>query len=220
MSIDFTNQRLSYEQGELLEADLPKLPYPLLQAWIQQAIDAKQGEAYAFALATCGRDNQPSVRTVLMREITEKDNTGIELTFYTNYDSAKGSDIAANPQAEALFFWASLERQVRLTGTVKKVSREQSEAYFHQRPHDSQIAAWVSEPQSGVVENRDIMQQKFDALNQQYAETMDVPLPDFWGGYEIVAEKIEFWQGRPNRMHDRIVYSWTGETWLMERLLP
>ena len=130
MSIDFTNQRQSYEQGQLLEDNLPTLPYPLLQTWIQQAIAAKQGEAYAFALATCGRDNQPSVRTVLMREITELGQNGqkdgVGLTFYTNYDSAKGSDLAANPQAEALFFWASLERQVRITGHVYKVSREQS----------------------------------------------------------------------------------------------
>ena len=219
MSIDFTSQRLSYEKDELLETHLPDVPYPLLQTWIEQAIKRSQGEAYAFALATCGRDQQPSVRTVLMREISELANQGVGLTFYSNYDSAKGSDLAANPQAEALFFWASLERQVRITGHVQKISREQSAAYYHQRPRDSQLAAWVSEPQSGVVANRETMNQKFEQITAEF-EGKEVPIPEFWGGYQLIAEKIEFWQGRPNRMHDRILYAWTGEAWVTERLLP
>lgn len=219
MSIDFTSQRLSYEQGELVESQLPAQPFSLLQTWVHQAIDAKQGEAYAFSLATCGLDRQPSVRTLLMREIVELDDVGIGLVFYTNYDSAKGCDLASNPQAEALFFWPSLERQVRLTGHVQKVSREQSAAYFHSRPRDSQLAAWVSEPQSSVVASRDVMEAKFAQLNEQYADN-EIPLPEFWGGYLLTVEKIEFWQGRANRMHDRIVYSLDGEQWVMERLLP
>ncbi|MFW2176400.1 MULTISPECIES: pyridoxamine 5'-phosphate oxidase [unclassified Moraxella] len=219
MSIDFTSQRLSYEQGELTEQDLPNTPYPLLQTWVEQAVNEKVGEAYAFYLATCGRDNQPSVRTLLMREIVELANDGVGLVFYTNYDSAKGSDIASNPQAEALFFWASLERQVRITGALRKVSREQSETYYHQRPRDSQIGAWVSEPQSGVVASREAMTAKFEQLTSEF-EGKDIPLPEFWGGYELVAEKIEFWQGRANRMHDRIVYSLADGAWVMERLLP
>lgn len=219
MSIDFTSQRLSYEQGELIESQLPEQPFSLLQTWVQQAIDAKQGEAYAFSLATCGRDGQPSVRTLLMREIVELDKAGIGLVFYTNYDSAKGCDLASNPNAEALFFWPSLERQVRLTGAVQKVSREQSAEYFHSRPRDSQIAAWVSEPQSSVVASREVMEDKFAALSEQYADK-EIPLPEFWGGYLLTVEKIEFWQGRPNRMHDRIMYSLDGDQWVMERLLP
>lgn len=220
MSLNFTDKRLSYEQGELNETDLPALPIVLLQSWVQQAIDATQGEAYAFYLATCGQDNQPSVRTLLMREVTTLDNDGVGLVFYTNYDSAKGIDLAVNPQAEALFFWPSLERQVRLTGAVRKISREQSEAYFHQRPHDSQLGAWVSEPQSGVVANRSVMDDKFAKLNAQYPTDSTVPLPDYWGGYELVANQIEFWQGRANRMHDRIVYTQEDAHWTMARLLP
>lgn len=222
MSIDFSSQRLSYEQGELIEDSLPTTPYPLLQTWVEQAIvqykDGKQSEPYAISLATCGWDNQPSVRTVLMREINEyKDSVG--LIFYTNYDSAKGADLTANPQAEALFFWASLERQVRLTGRVQPLSREQSASYFHSRPRDSQLAAWVSEPQSGVVASREVMDEKFAQLSAEF-DGKDIPIPEFWGGYEIIAEKIEFWQGRANRMHDRIVYVWADEGWVMERLLP
>lgn len=219
MSIDFSSQRQSYEQGELVETELPTTPYPLLQTWVEQAIANSQGEAYAFSLATCGADHQPSVRTLLMREVTELPNDGVGMTFYTNYDSAKGADLLANPQAEALFFWASLERQVRLTGRVKQVSREQSQTYYHQRPRDSQLAAWVSEPQSGVVASRDVMDAKFAEVTARY-EGKDVPIPEFWGGYQLVAEKIEFWQGRANRMHDRIVYAWTGSEWVRERLLP
>lgn len=219
MSIDFTSQRLSYEQGELIESHLPEQPFGLLQTWVQQAIDAKQGEAYAFSLATCGRDRQPSVRTLLMREIIQLDNAGIGLVFYTNYDSAKGCDLATNPNAEALFFWSSLERQIRLTGAVQKVSREQSAQYFHSRPRDSQLAAWVSEPQSSVVASREVMEDKFAQLTVQYGDN-PIPLPEFWGGYLLTVEKIEFWQGRANRMHDRIVYSLDGEQWVMERLLP
>ena len=219
MSIDFTSQRISYEQDELEESQLPSAPFGLLKNWVRQAIDATQGEAYAFSLATCGRDMQPSVRTLLMREIIEVDHQGIGLVFYTNYDSAKGCDLESNPNAEALFFWASLERQVRLSGQVKKVSREQSEHYFHSRPHDSQLAAWVSEPQSSVVDSRDTMAAKFADLSEQYADQV-VPLPDFWGGYLLTVEKIEFWQGRPNRMHDRIIYTMQDDQWVRERLLP
>ena len=219
MSIDFTSQRLSYEQGELEESQLPAQPFSLLQTWVQHAIDAKQGEAYAFSLATCGRDMQPSVRTLLMREIIELDKEGVGLVFYTNYDSAKGCDLASNPNAEALFFWPSLERQVRLSGSVQKVSREQSADYFQSRPRDSQLAAWVSEPQSSVVASREVMEARFAELAQTF-EDKPIPLPEFWGGYLLTVEKIEFWQGRANRMHDRIVYSITDEGWVKERLLP
>lgn len=220
MTLNFTDKRLSYEQGELNEQDLPATPLPLLTDWVRQAVEKEPTEAYTFALATCGRDNQPSVRTLLIREITALDNDGVGLVFYTNYESAKGSDMAYNPQVEALFFWAGLERQVRLTGQVRKVSQQQSAEYFAQRPRDSQLGAWVSEPQSAVVESREVMNQKFAELSEKYPDGTSIPLPDYWGGYEIVAEKIEFWQGRANRMHDRIVYSWAEGEWVMERLLP
>lgn len=219
MSIDFSAKRLSYEQGELDEQGLPTTPYPLIQNWVNEALEKYQGEAYAFFLATCGDDNLPSVRTLLMREIVSLDDDNVGLIFYSNYDSQKGQDLDNNPNAEALFFWASLERQVRLAGKVSKISREQSAQYFHSRPKDSQLAAWVSTPQSGVVTSRDVMNERFENLANQYQDS-EIPLPDFWGGYQLTVEKIEFWQGRANRMHDRIVYQKNGDNWQILRYLP
>lgn len=219
MGIDFSAKRQSYEQGELSETVVPTTPYLLLQQWVNEAIERQTGEPYAFFLATCGKDNVPAVRTLLMREILPLDNDNIALIFYSNYDSQKGQDLAENPHAEALFFWADLERQVRLTGKVSKVSQQKSAKYFQSRPKDSQLSAWVSEPQSGLVANREVMNQKFAELSKKY-ENSDIPLPAFWGGYQLNVEKIEFWQGRANRMHDRIVYQKQQNNWKIVRLLP
>ena len=220
MSMDFTDQRLSYEKGALDQQSVPASPFELFKAWMDEAIAQKVQEPYAMSLATCGADNKPSVRIVLLREITD---TGI--VFYTNYDSAKGQDVVENPNAEALFFWHELERQVRISGRIAKIDAEKSAAYFQKRPHDSQIGAWVSQPQSGEVANREVMEQTFEQLQAEYADGISVPTPAFWGGYEITVEKIEFWQGRANRMHDRIVYtqdddSQSAESWTTKRLLP
>lgn len=216
MTKDFTDQRLSYEKGQLTEDRIPAQPLTLLQQWLTEAIAEQAPEPYAMSLATCGNDGQPSVRIVLMREITE---AGV--VFYTNYDSAKGQDLAENAKAEVLFFWHEMQRQVRLRGQVQKIATEKSEAYFHKRPHDSQLGAWVSEPQSGEVASRDLLEAKFAALKQQYPEGSLVPKPEFWGGYEIRATEIEFWQGRPSRMHDRIVYSQQDDSsWSTTRLMP
>ena len=221
MSMDFTDQRLSYEKGQLDQQSVPASPFELLKAWMNEAIEAQVQEPYAMSLATCGADNKPSVRIVLLREITD---TGI--VFYTNYESAKGQDIAENPNAEALFFWHKLERQIRISGSIAKIDATKSAAYFQKRPHDSQVGAWVSQPQSGEVANRTLMEQTFEQLQTDYPTDSKVPTPEFWGGYEITIEKIEFWQGRANRMHDRIVYTLdtTGSdgvlNWTTKRLLP
>ena len=222
MSMDFTDQRLSYEKGELDQQSVPTSPFELFKAWMNEALVQKVQEPYAMSLATCGIDNKPSVRIVLLREITE---TGI--VFYTNYESAKGQDIAENPNAEALFFWHELERQVRISGSIAKIDADKSAAYFQKRPHDSQVGAWVSQPQSGEVANREIMEQTFEQLQAAHPDNTAVPTPEFWGGYEITVESIEFWQGRANRMHDRIVYTQSsgddseGNTsWTTKRLLP
>lgn len=219
MSMDFTDQRLSYEKGTLDQQSIPTSPFELLKAWMDEALAEKVQEPYAMSLATCGADNKPSVRIVLLRKITE---TGI--IFYTNYESAKGQDIAENPNAEVLFFWHKLERQIRISGSIAKIDADKSAAYFQKRPHDSQVGAWVSQPQSGEVANRDVMEQTFEQLQTQYPDNSQVPTPSFWGGYEITIEQIEFWQGRANRMHDRIVYtqdSKEGEaSWTIRRLLP
>lgn len=219
MSIDFTSKRQSYEKGELIESQLPAQPCVLLDTWVKEAVAGQTGEPYAFALATCGADGYPAVRTLLMREIISLDDDGIGLIFYSNYDSAKGQDLVDNPKAEALFFWADLERQVRITGTITRLATEKSTAYFASRPKDSQLAAWVSRPQSSVVASRELMDNAFVQLSQDYAN-IAVPKPDFWGGYLLTAQKIEFWQGRANRMHDRIVYQKTNDVWTMVRLLP
>ncbi|PKH80929.1 pyridoxamine 5'-phosphate oxidase [Psychrobacter sp. 4Bb] len=225
MSMDFTDQRLSYEKGELDQQSVPTSPFELFKAWMNEALAQKVQEPYAMSLATCGADNKPSVRIVLLREITE---TGI--VFYTNYESAKGQDIAENPNAEALFFWHELERQVRISGSIAKIAADKSAAYFQKRPHDSQVGAWVSQPQSGEVANREVMEQTFEQLQAAHPDNTAVPTPEFWGGYEITIEQIEFWQGRANRMHDRIVYAQSsgddsevseGNTsWTTKRLLP
>ncbi|WP_201537307.1 pyridoxamine 5'-phosphate oxidase [Psychrobacter ciconiae] len=215
--MDFTDQRLSYEKGELDKASVPKSPFELFNAWMSEALEEKVQEPYAMSLATCGADMKPSVRIVLLREVTD---SGI--VFYTNYESAKGQDISENPNAEALFFWHELERQVRISGSIAKIDAQKSASYFQKRPHDSQVGAWVSQPQSGVVENREVMEAKFDELVKQFPKESNVPTPEFWGGYEITIEKIEFWQGRANRMHDRMVYSKNDQdsSWQIDRLLP
>ena len=224
MSMDFTDQRLSYEKGELDQQSVPDSPFELLKEWMNEAIAQKVQEPYAMSLATCGADNKPSVRIVLMREITENG-----VVFYTNYESAKGQDIAENPNAEALFFWHELERQVRISGSIAKIDANKSAAYFQKRPHDSQVGAWVSQPQSGEVANREVMEQAFEDLQADYSNDKKVPTPEFWGGYEITISEIEFWQGRANRMHDRIVYSLDSNSnnvnkgdasWSTKRLLP
>ena len=225
MSMDFTDQRLSYEKGALDQQSVPASPLELFKTWMNEALAQKVQEPYAMSLATCGADHKPSVRIVLLRETTE---TGI--VFYTNYESAKGQDIAENPNAEALFFWHELERQVRISGSIAKIDADKSAAYFQKRPHDSQVGAWVSQPQSGEVANRAVMEQTFEQLQTEHPDNATVPTPEFWGGYEITIESIEFWQGRANRMHDRIVYTQSsgddsegneGNTsWTTKRLLP
>ncbi|WP_201594425.1 pyridoxamine 5'-phosphate oxidase [Psychrobacter vallis] len=219
--MDFSDQRLSYEKGELDQQSVPESPFELLNAWMNEAIEQNVQEPYAMSLATCGADNKPSVRIVLLREMTD---TGI--VFYTNYESAKGQDIVENPNAEALFFWHELERQVRISGSIAKIDADKSASYFQKRPHDSQVGAWVSQPQSGEVDNRDVMEQTFEQLQAKYPDNTTVPTPEFWGGYELTVEKIEFWQGRASRMHDRIVYtqdsgnSESTASWTTKRLLP
>ena len=216
MSMDFSDQRLSYEKGQLDQQSVPASPFELLNVWMQQAIEENVQEPYAMSLATCGADNKPSVRIVLLREITDKG-----IVFYTNYESAKGQDIAENPNAEALFFWHKLERQIRISGSIAKIDADKSAAYFQKRPHDSQVGAWVSQPQSGEVANRDVMEQTFEQLKTDYPEGAAVPTPEFWGGYEITVNEIEFWQGRANRMHDRIVYHKEADgSFSTKRLLP
>jgi pyridoxamine 5'-phosphate oxidase len=165
-------------------------------------------------VATVGADGRPSVRTVLLKGFDERG-----FVFYTNHDSAKGHDLAANPYAAAVLVWVPLERQVRFSGPVTVVDRVETEAYFASRPRGSQLGAWAS-PQSAVVGGRAVLDAAVTATEQRFAGRDVIPAPPFWGGYRIAPEVVEFWQGRPDRLHDRVRYRHDGAQWTAERLAP
>ena len=210
---DLSELRLSYEQGELHETQVSDEPHLQFLNWFNHALAANLHEPYAMSLATANAKGRPHVRTVLLRGATE---AGYD--FYTNYDSQKGLDLAENPYAELLFYWPSLERQVRIGGKVVKISEQESTDYYHKRPRDSQIAAHISTPQSGVIESREVLQQRFQELQSQAQAELDKP--EFWGGYRLEADYYEFWQGRPNRLHDRLSYEKQNDHWALQRLMP
>lgn len=212
---DLSELRLSYEQGELHEAQISDHPHLQFLNWFNHALAAHLHEPYTMSLATANAQGRPHVRTVLLRGATE---AGYD--FYTNYDSQKGVDLAENPFAELLFYWPSLERQVRISGQVIKISEQESAEYYHKRPRDSQIAAHISTPQSGAIASRDELQQRFQDLQQQIGEQGELAKPEFWGGYRLVADYYEFWQGRPNRLHDRLSYEKQNGLWVIQRLMP
>ena len=210
---DLSELRLSYEQGELHETQVSEQPHLQFLNWFNHALAAGLHEPYAMSLATANAQGRPHVRTVLLRGATE---AGYD--FYTNYDSQKGLDLAENPYAELLFYWPSLERQVRIGGKIVKISEQESTDYYHKRPRDSQIAAHISTPQSGVIESRELLQQRFQELQSQAQAELNKP--EFWGGYRLEADYYEFWQGRPNRLHDRLRYEKQNGLWILQRLMP
>ncbi len=212
---DLSELRLTYEKGELHEDQVEANPHEQFLNWFNLALTAKLHEPYAMSLATADGKGHPHVRTVLLRGATE-----IGYDFYTNYDSQKGLDLAANPYAEVLFYWAELERQVRIGGYVTQISLEESTDYYHKRPRDSQIAAHISTPQSGVIESRELLQQRFQELHDRVEQQSELNKPEFWGGYRLKPQHYEFWQGRPNRLHDRLSYEKVDATWQIQRLMP
>ena len=189
-------------------------PFGQFEKWFREAESAKLEEPNAMCLATTDAEGQPSTRVVLL-----KDFSGKGLTFYTNYESRKAGELDANPKAGANFLWLPLQRQVNVTGRVERVSKAESLTYFLSRPIGSQLGAWSS-PQSQVITSRSVLETKLDQMRRKFAEGK-IPLPDHWGGYRIVPERFEFWQGRPNRLHDRFAYSLSDDGgWTVERLAP
>jgi len=207
--------RQVYSRGGLSEEDLAPTWSAMLGRWLAEAESGGILEPNAMVVATAGADGRPNVRTVLLKGLDET-----SLTFFTNYESAKGHELAANPVAALLFPWVELQRQVRLVGPVHQLDAAASDAYFASRPYGSRLSA-VASPQSQVLKNRAELEAARDALAARYPPDSEVPRPPHWGGYVVVPDTVEFWQGRPDRLHDRLVYRRTDDgVWVTERLAP
>jgi pyridoxamine 5'-phosphate oxidase len=206
--------RKNYSLGSLDIADANRDPFRQFDTWFQQAVDAKLPEPNTMTLATVDSRGRPSARIVLIKGVDERG-----FVFFTNYESRKGRELAGNPYASLLFYWIELERQVRIEGRIVQTSAAESDAYFASRPLGSRIGAWASN-QSQVIESRSQLETREREISLQYGE--QVPRPPHWGGYRLVPEAIEFWQGRPSRLHDRLLYTRSSENgdWQISRLSP
>jgi pyridoxamine 5'-phosphate oxidase len=205
--------RREYKLNKLSEETVQKSPFSQFEKWFKEVLQVGLIEPNAMILATADDKAKPSVRVVLLKGLS---NNG--LTFFTNYTSRKGHDITENSAASVLFFWAELERQVRVEGQIKKISRTESKKYFNTRPIDSRLAAWTSE-QSKTIPGRDYLDTKFQIFKRQF-KGKQIPVPPDWGGFRLVPEYFEFWQGRENRLHDRICYKKVSGKWKVFRLSP
>lgn len=213
--MDFTTLRNDYKRASLDAGDVDADPYRQFARWLDDAIAARIAEPHAMTLATVGDDGRPSARIVLLRGISPRG-----FTFYTNYRSRKGREVASHPHAALAFFWAELERQVRIEGTVGRAADADADAYFEKRPLASRIGAWAS-PQSEPIPDRAWLERAYDEQARRFdGDGGHVPRPPHWGGLTLAPSSFEFWQGRESRLHDRIVYRQQGDAWTIGRLAP
>lgn len=204
--------RTDYRKAALDEASVGQHPIPFFEKWFLEACAAEVAEANAMTLATASKEGIPHARMVLLKGV---ENNGF--TFFTNYDSNKGHDLQENPHAALVFYWKELERQVRIEGRIERLSDAASDEYFHSRPEGSRLGAWAS-PQSKIIPNRDVLEANYNKYQQQFAG--HIPRPSHWGGFVLLPSCIEFWQGRSNRMHDRVVFINESGAWKKHRLAP
>lgn len=212
--MNIADLRREYQRATLSEADVDPDPLRQFRLWLDEAIRAQLPEPTAMTLATVGADGAPGARTVLLKGV---EATGF--TFFTNYESRKAADLAAHATAVLLFHWIELERQVRIDGTATRVSAGESDAYFASRPAPARLGAWAS-PQSRVIPDRGWLERELAAARERFGSSEDIPRPPHWGGYRVAPSSVEFWQGRPSRLHDRIRYQREAGGWRIERLAP
>jgi pyridoxamine 5'-phosphate oxidase len=214
MDKNIADLRKDYTLQDLNENDVNPDPVIQFQAWFTQAVTAQLPEPNAMTIASCTPDGKPSARMVLLKDADERG-----FTFFTNYNSRKGQELIAHPYAALVFWWAELERQVRITGTVEKVSSEESDRYFAMRPPNNRLGAWASN-QSEVIANREVLEKQLAQFQSKFAN-QEVHRPPHWGGFRVIPQEIEFWQGRPSRLHDRLLYTRLDNgSWKIERLSP
>ena len=212
MTADLTNRRKEFRQNGLNRSELNNDPFKQFSLWFSQAIKLGIVEPSAMSLATAD-EKEIGIRTVLLKHFDDKG-----FVFFTNYGSKKSQQIEVKPQAALLFPWLDLDRQVKVIGSVEKVTTLESIKYFASRPKDSQLGAWASQ-QSATISSRSLLVSQFESMKNKFSKG-EVPLPDFWGGYRVIPESIEFWQGRESRLHDRFIYQRSGTGWNISRLSP
>ena len=213
MNLAIADLRKDYTLEELSESEVDSSPFVQFQHWFDQAVEAQLPEPNAMTIATATKDGIPSARIVLLKGFDDRG-----FVFYTNYNSHKAQELIDNPHAALVFLWTELERQIRIVGSVEKISAEESDTYFYSRPIGSRLGAWASE-QSQVIVNRSVLEQRLEDLKAQY-ENQNIPRPSHWGGFRVKPVGIEFWQGRSSRLHDRLRYQLQNGEWMLDRLSP